>query len=58
MTTAQWYRLILEWEVTMVEHDQTQEFIKSRVKLLHPTIALWTFLFNKLVLCVKPPGIA
>ena len=58
MTTAQWYRLILEWEVTMVEHDQTQEFIKSRVKLLHPTITLWTFLFNTLVLCVIPPGIA
>ena len=37
MTTAQWYRVLLEQEVTMVQVDaNTREFIKSRAELLSP----------------------
>ena len=37
MSTAQWYRALLEREVTMAEGDNnTMEFIKSRVELASP----------------------
>lgn len=37
MATAQWYRVLLEKEVTMMEaEDQTMEFIKSRTELASP----------------------
>ena len=37
MTTAQWYRVLLEQEVTMVEaENNTMEFIRSRTELASP----------------------
>ena len=36
MTTAQWYRVLLEQQVTMVEEDNCMEFIKSRAELASP----------------------
>jgi hypothetical protein len=37
MTTAQWYRVLLEKEVTMVETDnQEMQFISSRAELASP----------------------
>ena len=39
MTTAQWYRVLLEKEVTMVETvNNSNEFIKCRSELASPTI--------------------
>ena len=38
MTLAQWYRVLLEQEVTMVETDENnREYIKSRAELLSPS---------------------
>ena len=38
MTLAQWYRVLLEQEVTMVETDETnREYIKFRAELLSPS---------------------
>ena len=37
MSTAQWYRVLLEKEVTMAEGDNnTMEYIKSKVELASP----------------------
>ena len=37
MTTAQWYRVLLEQEVTMVEaENNTMEYIRSRTELASP----------------------
>ena len=37
MTTAQWYRVLLEKEITMVEiDDQTMQYINSRTELASP----------------------
>lgn len=38
MSTAQWYRLMVEQEITMVElADNQREYIKSRTELASPT---------------------
>ena len=37
MTTAQWYRVLLEQEVTMVEtEDNSMQYIRSRAELASP----------------------
>ena len=36
LTTAQWYRVLLEEEVTMVEGNGSMEYIKSRAELASP----------------------
>ena len=36
ITTAQWYRVMLEQEVTMVQGNGSMEYIKSRVELASP----------------------
>ena len=38
MSTAQWYRVLIEQNITMIEHDDSpREYIKSRSELTSPT---------------------